>query len=99
MPTTVATWNSVELAKADENTTQLLEGNTYFPVASVEMEYLKENGDTYTCPWKGLCNYYDITVNGKTNAGAAWIYKEPKDAAKQIKGHVAFWKGVQVSTK
>ncbi len=48
------------------------------------------------CPWKGTASYYDIDVNGKRNAGAAWYYPEPKPAAKQIKGYVAFWKGVKV---
>ena len=27
---------------------------------------------------------------------AAWYYPEPKDAARQITGRVAFWKGVEV---
>jgi len=48
------------------------------------------------CSWKGEAHYYDVVVDGQVNANAAWFYPEPKDAAAQIKGRVAFWKGVQV---
>ena len=48
------------------------------------------------CSWKGTASYYDIVVDGATNANAAWYYPEPKDAAKEITGHIAFWNGVQV---
>ncbi|CAL8133707.1 unnamed protein product [Orchesella dallaii] len=60
------------------------------------MEYFKENDKTTVCPWKGTAKYYDIVVNGKTNQGAAWYYPDPKPEAAQIKGRVAFWKGVEV---
>ncbi|MFO0103792.1 MAG: DUF427 domain-containing protein, partial [Cyanobium sp.] len=49
------------------------------------------------CGWKGEAHYYDVVVDGAVNANAAWYYPEPKDAAAEIKGRVAFWKGVQVS--
>ena len=51
---------------------------------------------TSFCGWKGKANYYSVTVNGKTNKDCAWYYAEPNDAAKKIKGMVAFWNGVQV---
>jgi uncharacterized protein (DUF427 family) len=35
-------------------------------------------------------------VNGKRNPSAAWYYPEPRAAAHQIKGHIAFWRGVKV---
>jgi uncharacterized protein (DUF427 family) len=48
------------------------------------------------CPWKGTASYYTLDVNGKQNPDAAWYYPTPKDAAKNITGYVAFWKGVEV---
>ncbi|MFX6027609.1 DUF427 domain-containing protein, partial [Acinetobacter baumannii] len=32
----------------------------------------------------------------KTNTDAVWYYPEPKDAAKDIRDRLAFWKGVEV---
>ncbi len=89
-----ATWNGVVLAESDN--TEVVEGNQYFPADSVKREYFKETDTHTTCPWKGLASYYTIEVNGKENKDAAWFYPAPKDAAKQIKDHVAFWKGVEV---
>ena len=89
-----AMWNGVVLAESDK--TEVVEGNQYFPADSVKREYFKETDTHSTCPWKGLASYYTIEVNGKENKDAAWYYPAPKDAAKQIKDHVAFWKGVEV---
>lgn len=89
-----AVWNQKTLAESDE--TVIVEGNHYFPFSSVNEEFLKKSGTQYTCPWKGTCDYYDIVVDGKINKEAAWIYPDPKPAAKEIKGCVAFWKGVEV---
>ena len=89
-----ATWHGVTLAESDE--TVAVEGNQYFPPESVKREYFRESGTHTTCPWKGEASYYDVVVDGETNRDAAWYYPEPKDAAKEIKGHVAFWRGVKV---
>jgi uncharacterized protein (DUF427 family) len=83
------------IAKSDE--TVVVEGNHYFPLESVNRQYLRQNATTSRCPWKGLANYYSLLVDGKTNDDAAWYYAEPSDAAAAIKGYVAFWKGVAVS--
>jgi uncharacterized protein (DUF427 family) len=93
MPT--ATWNGQVLAQSDE--TVVVEGNHYFPPSSVNKEFLTASDATSVCPWKGTSSYYDIVVDGTTNAGAAFYYPAPKDAASEIKDHVAFWKGVEVS--
>jgi len=50
-----------------------------------------------TCPWKGVASYSDLVVDGKENRNAAWYYPEPKDAAENITGYVAFWNGVEIS--
>lgn len=89
-----ATWNGVVLAESDQ--TEIVEGNHYFPSESVKKEYLKSSDHHSVCPWKGTASYYSLEVNGEVNENAAWYYPDPSDAAKQIKDHVAFWKGVTV---
>jgi uncharacterized protein (DUF427 family) len=89
-----AMWEGAVLAESDE--TVEVEGNQYFPPEGIRREYFKASEAHSVCPWKGTASYYDVEVNGKRNAGAAWFYPEPKDAAKKIKGYVAFWKGVRV---
>jgi uncharacterized protein (DUF427 family) len=89
-----AIWEGTILAESDAPVE--VEGNLYFPPQAIKSEYFKESGHHSTCPWKGLASYYHVEVNGKRNADAAWYYPEPKPAAKQITGHVAFWKGVKV---
>ena len=89
-----AIWETAVLAESDDIV--VVEGNSYFPPDAIRWEYFKPNSQTTVCPWKGTASYYDLEVNGKRNSGAAWFYPEPKTAAKQIKGYVAFWKGVKV---
>lgn len=89
-----AIWNNTVLAESDQ--TIVIEGNHYFPPSSVHMEYMKPSDTHTTCPWKGFCSYYTVEVNGERNEDAAWYYAEPKEAAKEIAGYVAFWKGVEV---
>ena len=89
-----ATWKGAVLAESDE--TVVVEGNHYFPAASINREHFKESATHTTCPWKGLASYYDVVVGEEVNADAAWYYPEPKDAAKEIEGRVAFWRGVRV---
>jgi len=89
-----ATWNGVVLAESSE--THIVEGNHYFPASSIVRQYFKPSDTRTTCPWKGECSYYNVEVDGKINDDAAWYYPTPKDAAKAIKDHVAFWKGVEV---
>ena len=81
---------------AESNQTVEVEGNQYFPSDAIRKEYLQPSNEHSVCPWKGTASYYDVEVNGKRNSGAAWYYPDPKAAAKQIKDHVAFWKGVKV---
>jgi uncharacterized protein (DUF427 family) len=89
-----AIWEGAVLAESDA--TVEVEGNQYFPPQAINSEYFKPSDKHTTCPWKGLASYYHVEVNGKRNADAAWFYPEPKSAAQEIKGHVAFWKGVKV---
>lgn len=90
-----AIWNGQTLAKSSD--TVIVEGNHYFLLEDVEQRYLKPS-DTHTvCPWKGTASYYTVEVDGLTNPDAAWYYPDPKEAAENIRGRVAFWKGVVVS--
>ncbi|HUK92166.1 MAG TPA: DUF427 domain-containing protein [Blastocatellia bacterium] len=89
-----ATWENTVIADSDK--TVVVEGNHYFPPDSVNQTYFKPSSTHSTCPWKGLASYYDVVVGDKVNKDAAWYYPEPKEAAQQITGYVAFWKGVKV---
>jgi uncharacterized protein (DUF427 family) len=89
-----ATWNGTVIAESDS--TVVIEGNHYFPIESVNADLLESSAKKTSCPWKGEASYYSLNVEGNVNADAAWYYPTPKDAAKEIKDHVAFWRGVTV---
>jgi uncharacterized protein (DUF427 family) len=91
-----AVWNGAILAES--NNTIVVEGNHYFPAETINKEYFKDSETHTTCGWKGVASYYTIEVEGKVNKDAAWYYPNPKDAAKNIAGYVAFWRGVQVNS-
>ena len=89
-----AMWNGHVIAESDD--TVFVESNYYFPMSAVKESFLVSSETTSLCPWKGIASYYHLVVDGARNEDAAWYYKEPRDAAKNIAGCVAFWKGVQV---
>ena len=89
-----ATWKGEVLAESEE--TVVVEGNHYFPAESLRREHFRESETHTVCPWKGTASYYDVLAGGDVNKDAAWYYPEPSDAAKQIEGRVAFWRGVRV---
>ncbi len=89
-----ARWNGRVIARSDD--TVVVEGNHYFPLASVDASLLRPSVTTTTCPWKGVAHYHHLHVDGADNPDAAWYYPEPKEAAETIRGRVAFWKGVEV---
>jgi uncharacterized protein (DUF427 family) len=89
-----ATWNGAVVAESSK--TVVVEGNHYFPPDAIRKEYFQHSTTHTECGWKGTASYYSLSVNGQTNPDAAWYYPTPKDAAKEIAGHVAFWKGVKI---
>lgn len=89
-----ATWNGAVLAESDQ--CEVVDGNQYFPPDSINSGYFKASETHTTCSWKGVASYYSLEINGDTNKDAAWYYPQPKDAAKNIAGYVAFWRGVKV---
>jgi uncharacterized protein (DUF427 family) len=90
-----ATWNGVTIAESDD--TVVVEGNHYFPRASVDAALLTDSATTSVCPWKGTAHYHSINAGGAENRDAAWYYPDPKAAASEIKDRIAFWKGVKVA--
>ncbi len=89
-----AIWNGAVLAESDD--TVVVEGNHYFPRDAVNKGYLRPSETRTVCPWKGTASYYTLEVDGKTNPDAVWYYPDPKEAARQIRDRVAFWKGVSI---
>ena len=89
-----AYWNDTLLAESDD--TIVVEGNHYFPPDSINQEFFKESNTHTVCPWKGTASYYTVQVSDQQNKDAAWFYPETKELANNIKGYVAFWKGVEV---
>ena len=89
-----AIWNNQVIAESEDIIN--VEGNSYFPVESVNKEFLEESSTEAVCHWKGLASYYSLQVDGAINKDAAWYYSEPRPLADGIKGRVAFWKGVEV---
>ena len=89
-----ASWNGQVIAESDDIVT--VEGNAYFPKSALRSEVIRPSTHTSICPWKGTAHYYTLEVDGKSNPDAVWYYDEPKQAAENIRGRVAFWKGVKV---
>ena len=89
-----AMWNGTVIAESDR--TKVVEGNQYFPPDSVRRAHLRESSTHTTCPWKGVASYYDVVVGSEVNKDAAWYYPETKEAATDIRGYIAFWRGVSV---
>ncbi len=90
-----AVWNGKTLA--DSSGSVIVEGNHYFPEEDVHMNMLRDSISTSSCHWKGTARYYNVVVDGETNVDAAWYYPDPKPAAIEIKGKIAFWKGIEVA--
>lgn len=90
-----ATFNGTVIARSDE--TVVVEGNHYFPPASVTPGVLEPTDHTTHCPWKGDASYSDVVVDGERAENAAWHYPAPFDAAAEIEGHVAFYPVVTVT--
>lgn len=89
-----AIWNGEVVAESDD--TVVVEGNHYFPEVAVKRDYLLPSNTRTMCSWKGEARYYNLFIHGDVNPDAVWYYPEPSEAASQIKGRVAFWKGVKV---
>ena len=90
-----ATWKNTVIAESDDIV--LVEGNAYFPESSLRREYVTFSNHKTTCAWKGQASYYSLLVDGEMNPDTVWYYPDPKPEAEQVRGRVAFWKGVTVA--
>jgi uncharacterized protein (DUF427 family) len=90
-----ASWNGQVIAESEDIVT--VEGNAYFPSEALRRDVVRESSHTSVCPWKGTAHYYSLEVDGQTNPNAVWYYDQPKQAAENIRGRVAFWKGVKIT--
>lgn len=100
MPT--ATLNGTVIAEASDDDIIMIEGNVYFPPSAVKEGYLTTSPTPYTCPWKGECQYFTVTVDGQAYPDRAWSYPHPYESAipkvgKDFSDYVAFWKDVRVA--
>ncbi len=89
-----AIWKGEIIAESEDIV--LIEGNHYFPRSALKIGAFRESDHTTHCGWKGVANYYDVVVGDAVNRQAAWYYATPKDAANEITGRVAFWRGIMV---
>jgi uncharacterized protein (DUF427 family) len=89
-----AIWNGVVVAESA--TVETVESNSYFPPEALKREYIEDSATHTVCGWKGVASYYTLAVNGARNTDAVWYYPDPKPAAANIKGMVAFWRGVTI---
>lgn len=97
-----ALWNDKVIAEASKEDLIYIEGNWYFPPAAVKQEFLQKSPTPYTCPWKGVCQYFNAVEGDKISADVAWSYPEPKPSAidqvkKDFTNYVAFWRDVHVT--
>ncbi len=89
-----AIWKNTVIAQSDD--TVLVEGNHYFPMASLNRDVIVHSNHRSTCAWKGEASYYSLLVDGELNQDAVWFYATPKPDAEMVRDRIAFWKGVQV---
>lgn len=91
-----ALWNDKVIAEAPQDAVKVVENNVYFPIQAVRQEYLLPSATHTECAWKGTASYYHLALDGQVNRDAAWYYPDPKPAAAEIRGYLAFWRGVRV---
>lgn len=89
-----ALWKNAILAESEH--IEEVEGNIYFPPDSIQKKYFHASEHTTECYWKGTAHYYHLKVHEDINKNAAWYYPITKEKAMNIKGYVAFWKGVKI---
>lgn len=97
-----AIWNNAVIAEAAKEDLIYIEGNWYFPPSSVKQEFLEKSDTPYTCPWKGVCQYFHVVHDGKKSEDNAWSYPEPLPSGiervhKDFSNYVAFWRDVQIT--
>lgn len=97
-----AIWKGNVIAEANKGDLIYIEGNWYFPPDSVNKHYLTKSPTPYTCPWKGVCQYFNVdNKDSGSSQDNAWCYPNPLPSAisqvkKDFSNYVAFWREVQI---
>ncbi|WNI14396.1 DUF427 domain-containing protein [Actinacidiphila sp. ITFR-21] len=89
------------LADASDTEVLTIEGNWYFPPDAVTAQALSRSETPYTCPWKGVAQYYTVQTAEGSYPDAAWAYPDPPASAvgrvgRDFSGYVAFDRKVTV---
>ena len=97
-----ATLNGTVIAEAPKEELVMIEGNWYFPPASVNTEYFSDSPTQYNCPWKGDAKYFVVKSGDDLLQDRAWSYPTPYPKSfdrvgQDYSGYVAFWKEVKVT--
>ncbi len=90
-----ATIDGTVIADAPEAELISIEGNYYFPPSALLADAVSNSPTPYTCPWKGVAQYHDVTVDGSTHHDAAWSYPQPyptsfERVGQDYSGYLAF---------
>lgn len=96
-----AIWNDQVIAEAAKDKLIYIEGSWYFPPDSVKQGFLQKSDTPYTCPWKGVCQYFNVGQGDNWSQDNAWSYPEPlpsaiKTVKKDFSSYIAFWRDVAV---
>jgi uncharacterized protein (DUF427 family) len=63
----------------------------YIPMQDIAAKYLKKAAGESFCEWKGMAQYFSLSVDGKIAEKVAWYYPNPSPAFAALKNHVAFY--------
>jgi uncharacterized protein (DUF427 family) len=63
----------------------------YLPISDTRLELLSASRYISACPYKGISNYYHLTINEKRHENMVWYYPNPVHEAEKIKGLVSFY--------
>jgi uncharacterized protein (DUF427 family) len=83
------------IADAPQSELISIEGNYYFPPSSLDAAAFSDSPTPYTCPWKGVAQYHDVSAADAVHHDAAWSYPDPYPASfdrvgQDYSGYVAF---------
>lgn len=63
----------------------------YLPISDTRLDLLTPSRYISRCPYKGISNYYHVTVRGKRHENMVWYYPDPVLEAARIRGLVSFY--------
>ena len=63
----------------------------YLPREDVDMNALERSDTTTECPFKGIANYFSITIGKHRIDDAVWTYEDPYEEHQGLRNRVAFY--------